>query len=119
MGVQRLVTFPAGEPAWPAVAAKLAAAGETPAVRMIDGLPAFPDEQPADGWREVRVAFAAAMVTVARTPAGWRFTVWGTDDPALLRTQSLCAWAAASAGGGLIQTDAGPLPPDAFRTQLG
>ena len=45
MGVQRVVTFPAGEPTWPAVAAKLAEAGERPPVRMIDGLPAFPDEE--------------------------------------------------------------------------
>ncbi len=102
MGVQRTVTFPAGEPTWPAVAAKLAEAGEGPPIRMIDGLPAFPDEQPADGWREVRLGFAAGMVTVARGPGGWRVTVWGTDDPALLRVQELTAGAIASAGGGQI-----------------
>lgn len=102
MGVQRLVTFAAGEPAWPAVAAKLAEAGEVPPIRMIDGLPAFPDEQPADGWREVRLGFAAGMVTVARSPGGWRVTVWGTDDPALLRVQEVTAGAIASSGGGEI-----------------
>lgn len=117
MGVQRLVTFPAGEPTWPAVAEKLAELGESPPVRMIDGLPAFPGEQPADGWREVRLGFAAGMVTIARGPAGWRFTVWGTDDPALLRAQAACAWAAAGAGSGLVHTDPGPLTPDAFRAQ--
>lgn len=117
MGVQRLVTFPVGEPTWPAVAAKLAEAGEIPAVRMIDGLPAFPDEQPADGWREVRLGFAAGMVTIARSTSGWRLTVWGTDDPALVRVQAVCTWAAADAGAGLIHTDAGLISPDAFRAQ--
>ena len=102
MGVQRTVTFPAGEPAWAAVAAKLAEAGERPVVRMIDGLPAFPDEQPDDGWKELRLGFPAGMVTVARGPGGWRFTVWGTDDPALLRAQELTANAAALAGGGVV-----------------
>ena len=118
MGVQLSVTFPAGEPTWPAVAAKLAEAGVAPVVRMIDGLPAFPDEQPEEGWRELRLGFPAGMVTLARDPAGWRCVVWGTDDPALHRAQSLCAWAAASAGGGLVHTPAGPLPADQFRAGL-
>jgi hypothetical protein len=99
MGVQRIVTFPAGEPAWAAVAAKLATAGESPPLRMIDGLPAFPDEQPDAGWRELRLGFAAGMVTVARTPAEWRFTVWGTDDPALLAALEACVSAATAAAG--------------------
>jgi hypothetical protein len=102
MGMQRVVTFPAGEPTWAAVAAHLAAAGEPAAVRMIDGLPAFPDELPEDGWRELRLGFAAGMVTVSRTPAGWRVVVWGTDDPALLRVQAAVAAAIASAGGGTV-----------------
>ena len=102
MGVQRIVTFPAGEPTWPAVAAKVAEAGEVPTIRMIDGLPAFPDEQPGDGWREVRLGFAAGMVTVARSPGGWRITVWGTDDPALLRAQEMTVQAAVAVGGGVV-----------------
>jgi hypothetical protein len=79
------------------VAAKLAAAGERPTVRMIDGQPAFPDEQPEDGWRELRVGFAAGMVTIARDGGRWRFTVWGTDDPPLLSVLDLCLSAAADA----------------------
>ena len=101
MGVQRVVTFPAGEPTWPAVAVKLAEAGELPPIRMIDGLPAFPDEQPDDGWRELRLGFAAGMVTIARTPTGWRFTVWGTDDPALVSALEVCVSAATAAADGL------------------
>ncbi len=101
MGVQRVVAFAAGEPTWPAVSAKLAAAGEVPPVRMIDGLPAFPDEQPEDGWRELRLGFAAGMVTIARGASEWRFTVWGTDDPALLAALEACVSAATAAASGL------------------
>jgi hypothetical protein len=101
MGVQRVVAFAAGEPTWPAVSAKLAAAGESPQVRMIDGLPAFPDEQPEDGWRELRLGFAAGMVTIARGGGEWRFTVWGTDDPALLAALEASVSAATAAGAGL------------------
>jgi hypothetical protein len=93
MGVQRVVTFAFGEPTWPAEA------GVPPTVRMIDGLPAFPDEQPEDGWRELRLGFAAGMVTVARTPNEWRFIVWGTDDPALLAAMEVCVSATSAAGG--------------------
>jgi hypothetical protein len=99
MGVQRVVAFPAGEPTWPTVAAKLAEAGETPPVRMIDGLPAFPDEQPEAGWRELRLGFAAGMVTIARTGREWRFTVWGTEDPALVAALEACVSAATAAAG--------------------
>ena len=119
MGVQRTISFPAGEPAWGAVAAKLAEAGERPVVRMIDGLPAFPEEQPEDGWKELRLGFPAGMVTLRRTPAAWTCTVWGTDDPPLLAAQTLCVWAVASAGNGLVDTPAGPLPADRFRTESG
>jgi hypothetical protein len=94
MGVQRVVTFASGEPAWPAVAAKLAEAGERPTVRMIDGQPAFPDEQPEDDWRELRLGFTAGMVTIARDGGRWRFTTWGTDDPSLAAVLDLCVSAA-------------------------
>jgi hypothetical protein len=94
MGVQREVTFASGEPAWAAVAAKLAEAGERPTVRMIDGQPAFPDEQPEDGWRELRLGFAAGMVTIAREGGRWRFTIWGADDPPLAAVLELCVSAA-------------------------
>lgn len=115
MGVQRVVTFPAGEPSWPAVASKLAEVGDPPVVRMIDGLPAFPDEQPADDWKEVRLSFPGGMVTVRREPMEWRFTVWGTDDPALLTAQKVCVWAVAAVGDGLVRSENGHHSADAFR----
>jgi hypothetical protein len=52
---------------------------------MIDGLPAFPDEQPEDSWRELRIGLSGQMVTVKKIPAGFSCVSWGTDDPSLKR----------------------------------
>ena len=94
MGVERLVRCPAGVPGWATVAARLTAAGHAPAVRMIDGLPAFPDEEPPADWRELRFAVGGCMVTVHRAAGGVRLVTWGTGDPALLAALDACerAW---------------------------
>lgn len=91
MGVERAVSCAGGVPDWPTVSARLAAAGQPAAVRMIDGLPAFPDEEPPADWRELRLGFAAGMVTVRRTPDGVRLVTWGTDDPKLAAAVEACA----------------------------
>jgi len=93
MGVERVVTA-ATVPDWPTVAARLTAAGFPAAVRMIDGLPAFPDEEPSTDWRELRLSLAAGMVTVHRTAVGVRLVTWGTDDPGLSAALNACerAW---------------------------
>lgn len=99
MGVERVVRFaPGATPDWPSVAARLAALGDPPAVRMIDGLPAFPDEQPPAEWQELRLGLAGGMVTVRRAADGVRCVTWGTDDPALMRSLELCCRAWAEAG---------------------
>lgn len=98
MGVQRQVRVPGDGPAFAAVAAKLAETGEPAVVRMIDGLPAFPDEVPDDGWREVRLSFPAGMVTVRRGGGGWTCTVWGTAAPALLAARDRVCEAVEAAG---------------------
>ncbi len=100
MGVERTVRFPGDPPGWPEIAARLAEAGERPAVRMIDGLPAFPDEVPDPGWRELRVALSGGMVTLRRAPDSIACVTWGTADPGLQAALELCARAVASAGGG-------------------
>ena len=94
MGVERVVRA-ATLPDWPTVAARLAAAGLPAAVRMIDGLPAFPDEEPPAEWQELRLALAGGMVTVRRTADGVKLVTWGTDDPALVAVLDACerAWA--------------------------
>lgn len=97
MGVERIVPLAGGEPTWAAVAGELARTGPPPVVRMIDGQPAFPDEVPADGWREVRVSLPAGMVTIRRQPGAWTCVVWGTDDPALLAARDRVAEAIAAA----------------------
>jgi hypothetical protein len=100
VGVERTVPLPTGEPTFAAVAAKLTEDGHPPVVRMIDGLPAFPDEVPEGGWREVRLGFPAGMVTVRRGAGAWACVVWGTDDPGLIAARDrVCEAIAAAADG--------------------
>lgn len=99
MGVERVVRFPAGGvPGWAEIAARLTAAGERPAFRMIDGLPAFPDEVPDPGWRELRVGLSGGMVTLHREPDAIRCVTWGTADPALMASFDLCCRAIGGGG---------------------
>ncbi|MBX7104632.1 MAG: hypothetical protein K1X57_11160 [Gemmataceae bacterium] len=64
-------------PDWATLAARLRAAGLAPALRMIDGMPAFPDEEPPAEWQELRVTLPAGMVTIRRMPDGVRLVTWG------------------------------------------
>ena len=79
------VTIPQPDlPPWPRFQ-ELAAAGGLPLqLRMIDGLPAFPDEEPPAEWQELRLGLPAGMVTLRREPEGLRVIVWGNADQALL-----------------------------------
>ena len=80
---------------------------------MIDGQPAFPDEAPEEGWREIRIAAADGMVTVRRDGDRLTFVTWGNAGPALLQAVNALAWAFAQAGFGTI--DAGePVDAAAF-----
>lgn len=102
MGVQRVVVLPNGEPTFAAVAAKWAESDEPVVVRMIDGLPAFPDEVPADDWRDVRVSVSSGMITIRRQPSGWACVVWGSADSALLAARDRLCEAIATVGDGTI-----------------
>jgi len=106
MGQQRAIRFPAAEPSWPAVMDELRAAGEHPILRMIDGMPAFPDEEPADGWTELRVSVTGGMVTVRRAVGEWACVVWGNADDDLRKGWDACTHAIARAGQGTTH-DAG------------
>lgn len=120
MGLDCTVRFPAGSvPAWDAIATQLARVGASAPLRMIDGLPAFPDEVPADGWREVRVGFAAGMVTVRRGPDSLTCVVWSSADPALLAARDKLAWACAAAGEGTVETADGALAAAEFARRCG
>ena len=100
--MQKAIRFPDAEPTWPAVMAALRESGEQPILRMIDGEPAFPDEEPAAGWKELRVSVTGGMVTVRRGPGGWQCVVWGNADDALLKGWDACCRAVARAGHGTV-----------------
>src|SRR5262245_926384 len=101
MGMERVVTFAGAGPSWAAVRDRLSAAGAAVQMRMIDNLPAFPDEEPADDWRELRVTLGDGMITVRREPGRVRLTVWGNADDELRRHLELLGKAFADTGGGI------------------
>ncbi len=120
MGLSRTVTFPSeARPAWESIRTALVSLGETPVVRMIDNLPAFPDEIPEPGWAELRVSLAGGMVTL-RTAAGcWLVSIWGNADAGLLRSWSAACWAIATEGhGNVILEDGTPQSAEEFRLGL-
>jgi hypothetical protein len=115
VGLQIDVLLPAGtEPDFATILAKLAAFGDPPALKMIDGLPAFPDEVPEAGWRELRLGLAAGMVTLRRMSDGLAIVTWGSADSALAMARNRVAWAAASAGAGSVREGGTTLTPEAF-----
>lgn len=115
MGLDRTIRFPSPTtPSWGAVCEQLARVGESAPLRMIDNLPAFPDETPPDDWKELRVGTVAGMVTVRRAAGAIVCVIWGNADPSLNAAWEKVVWACAAAGGGLIETPAGPQSADAF-----
>jgi hypothetical protein len=91
MGLSRTIPLPSSQPTWQAVVDRLNTLGETPVVRMIDGLPAFPDETPPDDWRELRVTLSGGMITVKRDATSWTLVTWGTADAALSAAEARLA----------------------------
>ena len=115
MGLDVTIRFPAGGvPAWGAVKQQLARVGEAAAIRMIDGLPAFPDESPEGEWRELRLSLSAGMVTLRRSGDSLSCVVWGNADADLLAARDPAAWACAAAGGGTVETPDGELTAAEF-----
>jgi hypothetical protein len=120
MGLDRTIRFPTSEtPSWDAIQARLACVGEAAPLRMIDGIPAFPDESPDPGWKELRVGTAAGMVTIRRGPGTLTCVIWGTADPALNAAWEKVIWACAMAGGGRIDTPTGPTSAEEFAQSIG
>ena len=120
MGLDRTIRFPGGTvPTWDAIRGQLARTGESAPLRMIDGLPAFPDESPEDDWGELRIGFPAGMVTLRRGGDSLTCVVWSNADEALLAALDRVAWACASAGEGLITTPTGELSASDFARQTG
>ena len=102
MGMECIISFRAEEPTWSAIRKRIEAAGSTVQMRMIDGMPALPDEEPEDGWKELRVSLGGGMLTLRREPGRMRVIVWGNADEALKRDQEALARACAEVGGGFV-----------------
>ena len=91
-------------PAWAGVLVALRAAGLSPVVKMVDGLPAFPGEEPDETCGEVRLGFPAGMVTLRRVPGGVTCVVWGTAGADLLAARDACAAAVGGGSGGVASS---------------
>ena len=117
--MQRTIHFPTdSRPTWESVRSAFQTLAEVPIVRMIDNLPAFPDEIPEPGWRELRIGLSGGMVTVRATPAGWDCVIWGNADPLLARSWDIACWAIAAAGQGRVSFESGEsLSAEEFRTR--
>ena len=102
MGMERIVRFSDAGPAWRAIREQLTAGGHTVQMRMIDDMPALPDEEPPSDWRDLRVSLSGGMITLRREPGQIRVIVWGNADDALRRDQEAIANACMTAGGGIV-----------------
>jgi len=104
MGMTLAIEYPESAPAWNKIRAELSQVSLTVALRMIDNLPAFPDEEPEDGWREIRIGVGVGMITLRRNGLRDECIIWGNSDPALIDAWRAVASACASAGNGTVAT---------------
>lgn len=120
MGQQRTVRFPGGStPSWEAIRDQLRKVEPGVALRMIDGLPAFPDEVPESGWNELRVGLSAGMVTVRKSGNDLVCVVWGDSGSELSRAWDRVCWACAAAGQGMVDGPGGPVTAESFAELTG
>jgi hypothetical protein len=116
VGMDQSVTFSVGStPAWPVVRDRLVALGYPVQVRMIDGELAFPDEEPPETWRELRIGVPDGMITLRRSAESVTFVTWGNAEGGLRQAWNALTWAFAEAGSGLVQTAQGPADAATFR----
>ena len=102
MGMERTVTFSGSTPSWEAIRTRLSAVGVPVSIRMIDGLPAFPDEEPEGNWQELRVSAPSGMITLRQTPGQIAVVVWGNADENLQRESDLVVQACTAAAHGIL-----------------
>jgi len=91
MGMERVVQVANPEPSWSTIRERLVASGVAVQMRMIDNMPAFPDEEPESSWQELRVTLGHGMITIRREPGRFRVIVWGNADAETVRDQELLA----------------------------
>jgi hypothetical protein len=111
MGMEQTITFPVGSPpSWLVVRDLLVSRGFPVQVRMIDGELAFPDEEPPESWRELRLSSPEGrMVTVRREGDRLVLVVWGNADAQLVHAWNALTWAFAEVANGTIQAGDGLL----------
>jgi threonine dehydrogenase-like Zn-dependent dehydrogenase len=102
MGMEQTVRFHGAPPAWTAARDILALRGHAFQVGMIDGQLAFPDEEPPETWRELRLRTPQGMITVRREAKHLVFVTWGNADAELREQWNALAQAFADAGDGTI-----------------
>ena len=120
MGLNRSIHFAEGNaPSWDAIRISLLELGFEASLRMIDNLPAFPDETPEATWRELRVGFAGGMVALRRGTTLISCIVWGNADEGLKKAWNASIWACAVASFGTIETDGGPRSAIEFARETG
>jgi hypothetical protein len=120
MGLDRTIRFQTPEtPVWESIRVQLMRVGESGQLRMIDGLPAFPDEDPPENWKELRVGTVAGMVTIRRGSGVLVCVVWGNADATMNTAWAKVIWACAAAGNGNVETAAGIATPDQFAQNEG
>jgi hypothetical protein len=107
MGMERVITYSGTAPSWNVIQREAAASELALVVRMIDGLPAFPDEVPEDGWKELRVGTSSGMITLRQQPGRLALVVWGNADHALQADSDQLAQACARAANGTLLPEPG------------
>lgn len=100
MGIQSAIRFPSDSvPSWDMIRTKIAETGDPPRLRMIDGMPAFPDEVPESSWKELRIGLEGTMATLRRDGEVIALVTWGSADPALEAARNRIRKALTSLGG--------------------
>jgi hypothetical protein len=103
MGMERVVSFAEGAvPSWPSIAETLVRRGLAVQMRMIDNELAFPDEQPRENWRELRIGTTHGMITIRREGEQLRVIVWGNATADLQDDWQKLTAAVAGAGKGQV-----------------
>ena len=120
MGIERIIRGSSAVGfSWPSLVARLNEHGEKPILRMIDGLPAFPDEVPEQGWKELRIGLLGGMVTLHRSGNDIRCVTWGTADPQLQRSWDALTSTLATIMNGQIETDGKLETAEEFQQRIG
>src|SRR5262245_33840173 len=107
MGMQRTIVYAGPPPPWPAVREQLYARDYPVEMRMIDGQLAFPDEEPPDEWRELRVSIHQGMTTLRREGNRIVVVTWGNAEGPVRQAWEALTAALAETGEGRIEDSAG------------